>query len=323
MRALYLNGDPSLRNDFPEPSPGPGEALVRVRLAGICATDLELTRGYYPFIGVLGHEFVGEITQAPQAPERVGQRVVGEINLGCGTCSQCRDSKPGHCARRDVLGIRGRDGAFADYLTLPLENLYPVSDRIPDECAVFTEPLAAALQIPQQLGIRPMQRVLVVGAGRLGQLIARVLLLNGCALKVVARHERQRALLEAAGIHWIPEDVVDARSADIVIEATGSPGGFALARRAIGPRGTICLKSTYRGTIEADFSSLVVDEITLVGSRCGPFPAALRLLESGLVDPRPLIDARLPLDQAQEALEMAAEPGTMKVLVDPKAPRRS
>ncbi len=319
MKALWLDGDLTLRDDVPAPRPAAGEALVRVRLAGVCATDLELLRGYAPFRGVLGHEFVGEIAAAPDAPGRIGETVVGEINVACGECRECRAGRPTHCERRQVAGIRGHDGAFAELLCLPLENLHRVPDSVPDEAAAFTEPLAAALEIPRQVHIAPDQRVLVVGAGRLGQLIARVLRLSGCELAVVARHARQRALLESVGIPWITEDAVPERGLDLVVEATGSPSGFALARRAVRPRGTIVLKSTYQGLLQADFSALVVDEITLIGSRCGPFPAALRLLRQGLVDPSPLVDACYPLAEAVTALRRAAEPGVMKVLIDCQA----
>jgi threonine dehydrogenase-like Zn-dependent dehydrogenase len=215
-----------------------------------------------------------------------------------------------------VLGIRGRDGAFAQYLTLPLANLYAVPDQVPDDAAVFTEPLAAALQITRQVHLGPAQRVLVVGAGRLGQLIARALRLTGCDLAVVARRERQRRLLADAGLEWLAEDAVPAAAFDVVVEASGAPGGLALARSALRPRGILVLKSTYAGEVAVDLASLVVDEITVVGSRCGPFPAALRLLAQGLIDPRPLIEARFALAQADAALRRAAEPGVLKVLID-------
>jgi threonine dehydrogenase-like Zn-dependent dehydrogenase len=315
MRALWLEGDLSLRSDLPRPVAGPGEALVRVRLAGICGTDLAVTRGYVPFNGVLGHEFVGEIVAAADAPERVGERVVGEINVTCGVCAACAAGRGTHCSNRRVLGIRGLDGAFAEYLRLPLSNLHPVPAQVPDEAAVLTEPLAAALRIRAQVDVDASQRVLVIGAGRLGQLAARVLALGGCELLVVARHERQRRALEAAGLRWIDEAAVAAARADMVVEATGAPGGFALARRAVRPGGVICLKSTYRGGPEVDLSSLVVDEVTLLGSRCGPFPPALRLLAQGLIDPSPLIDARYPLGRAAEAMAHAARPGAIKVLL--------
>ncbi|ESQ14343.1 MAG: alcohol dehydrogenase catalytic domain-containing protein [Thiohalocapsa sp. PB-PSB1] len=316
MKALWLNQQPGLRMDVPLPIPSTGEALVRVRLAGVCATDLALLRGYQPFRGILGHEFVGEIVAAADAPERVGKRVVGEINIACGQCHECRAGRSSHCEQRRVAGIRDHDGVFAEFVCLPLRNLHQVPETVADRMAVFVEPLAAALEIMQQIPIAPRQSVLLVGAGRLGQLIARVLHLSGCELAVVARHRAQRALLETVGIPWISEDAVPAARAELVVEATGSPDAFALARRAVRPGGTILLKSTYPGLLQVDFSSLVVDEISLVGSRCGPFPAALRLLAAGLVDPTPLIAASFPLAQAELALERAAEPGVMKVLID-------
>jgi threonine dehydrogenase-like Zn-dependent dehydrogenase len=316
MRGLWLDGDPALRCDLPVPVPGPGEALVRVRLAGVCGTDLAMLQGYVPFTGVMGHEFVGEIAASADAPARVGERIAGEINVTCGECGPCVAGLGNHCERREVLGIRDRDGVFAEYLRLPLRNLHPVPDAVPDDAAVFTEPLAAALQITRQIHVAPAQRVLVVGAGRLGQLIARVLRLTGCELAVVARRERQRALLGAVGIVTVGEDQVRAAAFDIAIEASGSPSGLALAREALRPGGTLVLKSTYPGDVPMDIAGLVVDEITVVGSRCGPFPAALRLLAQGLVDPRPLIDARFPLGDGEAALTHAAMPGTLKVLLE-------
>ena len=316
MTGLWLDGRPLLRDDLSVPAPRAGEALVRVRLAGVCGTDLALLRGYAPFQGVLGHEFVGEITTSAAAPNRIGERVVGEINVVCGGCAECVAGRGNHCGRREVLGIRGRDGAFAEYLALPLANLHRVPEGVSDEAAVFTEPLAAALQIMRQVHIGPAARVLLVGAGRLGQLIARVLRLTGCDLTVVARRDRQHALLAAAGIHWLAEDSVPAAGFDIVVEASGAPSGLALARRAVRPGGTLVLKSSYAGEVPVDIASLVVDEITVIGSRCGPFPAALRLLALGLVDPTPLIEDRFPLSEAASALRRAAEPGVLKVLVD-------
>ena len=316
MQGIYLqNQTLTLRDDLPVPQPAPGEALVRVRLAGICSTDLEMVRGYYPFTGVLGHEFVGEVVEAPD-PALRGARVTGEINLTCGECAACRRGDSSHCENRTVLGILGKDGCFAEYLTLPVENLHPVPDSVPDEMAVFTEPLAAALEIPQRNHIRPTDRVLIVGAGRLGQLIAQVLALTGCDLHAVVRHDYQREILAARGVTTLPESRVEPRAYDVVVEATGNPGGFDLARRAVRPRGKLVLKSTYAGDLTANFSSLVVDEITLTGSRCGPFPPALRLLAAGRVDPRPLISARYPLSEGLQAFEHAAQPGVFKVLLE-------
>jgi threonine dehydrogenase-like Zn-dependent dehydrogenase len=311
LEALRL----SLRRDLPVPEPASGYALVKVRMAGICATDLELTRGYYPYTGILGHEFVGQVVASPSAPHWLGRRVVGEINLACGECFACRMGMPTHCERRTVLGIVNQPGAFAQFLSLPLENLHPVPDSVPDEAAVFTEPLAAALQIQQQVQIKPTDRLLVIGAGRLGQLIAQTLALTAADLCVVARHPVQRELLAERGIRLLSEAEVSSERFDLVVEATGSPAGFHLARQVIRPRGTLVLKSTYHGEIQVNFSPVVVDEITLVGSRCGPFPPALRLLESGRVDPRPLIVQSYPLDQAIQAFEHAAQPGVLKILL--------
>lgn len=315
MKALWLE-DLTLRvRDVPVPIAG-DEALVRVRLSGICGTDLELARGYYPFAGIIGHEFVGDVVESPD-PSWTGARVVGEINAACGECETCRAGRPTHCERRTVLGITARDGAHAEYLRLPVGNLRLVPDSVPDEAAVFTEPIAAAVEILQQVHILPTDRVLLVGAGRLGQLVAQVLALTGAHLRVVARHDHQIAMLEARGITTIVEADVESRRWDVVVEATGSPSGFDLAARALRPRGTLVLKSTYRGEIALALAPFVVDEITIVGSRCGPFAPALRLLERGEVDPLPLIAARYPLDRAVEAMEAAARPGTMKVLLEP------
>jgi threonine dehydrogenase-like Zn-dependent dehydrogenase len=314
MQALWLEDQVlSFREGLTPPEPPPGEALIRVRLAGICATDLELLRGYYPFRGIPGHEFVGEVVEAASAPDWIGKRVVGEINAVCGECETCRAGYPTHCEQRTVLGIVNRNGAFAEFLTLPLENLHCVPASLPDEAAVFTEPLAAALEIQQQVQLRPTHRVIVIGAGRLGQLIARTLALTGCDLRVVARHAHQRQLLAERGIATIFE--AEARKADMVVEASGTVEGFELARAAIKPRGVIVLKSTYRGKNQVNFSSLVVDEITLIGSRCGPFSPALRLLESREIDPLSLIEARYPLSEGLRAFEYAAQPGVLKVLL--------
>lgn len=313
MQALWLEEKRLSLREVPTPC-RPDEALIRVRKAGICSTDLELVKGYYPYQGVLGHEFVGEVVEAPD-PTWVGQRVVGEINAVCGECEACRKGRSTHCENRTVLGIVNRDGVFAEYTTLPTANLHRVPESIPDEMAVFTEPLAAALEIQEQIQIRPTDRVLLVGAGRLGQLIAQTLALTGCDLRVLARHAHQRTLLSQRGIRWIAEDEIAFHHYDIVVEAAGSPQGFDLARRAVRPRGTLVMKSTYKGETSVNFSSIVVDEITLVGSRCGPFAPALRLLEQRLVDPTALIQDEFPLSQAIQAIEKAAQPGVLKILI--------
>jgi 2-desacetyl-2-hydroxyethyl bacteriochlorophyllide A dehydrogenase len=318
MQALWLEDKTvAFRKDVPVPSVGPGSVLVRVRLAGICGTDLELVKGYYPYRGIPGHEFMGEVVEAPERPTWIGRRVVGQINIACGTCAACRTGLRTHCEERAVLGLMNHDGAFAEYLTLPLENLHLVPKSIPDEAAVFTEPLAAALQIQQQVQIRPTDRVLIVGAGRLGQLVAQTLALTGCDLQVVAQHETQRALLARRNITTITQDAVPSREMDVSVEATGSPSGFALALQAVRPRGNVVLKSTYRESVEVNPASIVINEIMLVGSRCGPFGSALRLLASGAIDPAPLIDARYPLSKGLTAFEHAARPGALKVLLEP------
>lgn len=315
MQALWLEDNQISLRDVPQPAK-PNEALIRIRKAGICSTDLELVKGYYPFTGIPGHEFVGEVVTASD-PAWIGKRVVGEINATCGTCEACTNGRPTHCENRTVLGIVNRDGVFAEYTTLPLENLHRVPDSVSDEAAVFTEPLAAALEIGQQIQIKPTDRVLLVGAGRLGQLIAQTLALTGCNLHVVARHAQQQKLLSARGIRLITEEQIQPRKWDIVVEATGSPAGFDLARRAIRPRGTILLKSTYKGEMNINFSSIVVDEITILGSRCGPFEPALRLLENKEVDPTVLISDRYELRDAVKAFNHAAQAGVLKVLLTP------
>jgi threonine dehydrogenase-like Zn-dependent dehydrogenase len=314
MKALWLENNKISLRDIPQPEK-PGEALIKIRRAGICSTDLELVKGYYPFTGVLGHEFVGEVVSAPDS-EWVGQRVVGEINVACGKCEACRSGRPTHCEVRTVLGITNHDGVFAEYANLPLENLHRVPDSVSDEAAVFTEPLAAALEIQQQIQIRPTDRVLLVGAGRLGQLVAQTLALTGCDLHVLVRHAYQKDLLGARGIRTITEADIQPRRWDIVVEATGSPAGFEVARKAIRPRGTLVMKSTYAGELTVNFSPLVVDEITIVGSRCGPFAPALRLLERREVDPTVLISAQYKLEDVITAFEHAAQPGMLKVLIE-------
>jgi 2-desacetyl-2-hydroxyethyl bacteriochlorophyllide A dehydrogenase len=304
-----------LRDDLPIPEPPAGEALLKVRLAGICATDLEMRRGYYPFTGILGHEFVGEVIHSPSEPGFEGKRVVGEINASCGQCCACKAGRRTHCENRTVLGILNRNGVFAEYVTLPVENLHKVPEALADEAAVFTEPLAAALEIQQQVSIRPTDWVLVIGAGRLGQLVAQSLAMTGCELQVVTRHAAQKRLLEMHNIAALQKEAVPSRTFDVVVEATGSPHGFALARRAVRPRGTIVMKSTYKGDMQINFSSIVVDEITLVGSRCGPFAPALNLLENGKIEPRPLITARYPLAEAERAIQHAGQPGAFKILL--------
>lgn len=315
MEGLWLEaGRLSFRHDLPLPVPPDGEALVRVVRAGICGTDLELARGYMTFTGVPGHEFVGIVEEGPAGLR--GRRVVGEINAVCGRCPTCRAGRPRHCPARTVLGIAGRNGAFARHLILPTENLHAVPDNLPTDAAVFTEPLAAALEILEQTSIGEGDRVLVVGDGRLGQLVARTVARTRCDLLVAGRHEAKLDLLSACGIRTAWPDAVPERGFDVAVECTGNAEGFGLALGALRPRGVLVMKSTYASSLSVNAARIVVDEITLIGSRCGPFPPALDLLASGEIDPAPLIHARFPLEEGLAAFESSRQPGVLKVLLD-------
>jgi threonine dehydrogenase-like Zn-dependent dehydrogenase len=302
--------------DYAEPERVAGEVRIRTRLAGICNTDLEIVRGYAGFQGILGHEFVGVVDWS-EDPAWIGRRVVGEINASCGQCPTCRAGRPTHCPERTALGIRGRNGVLAEYFHLPTGNLHRVPDHVSDEAAVFAEPLAAACQILEQVQIRPTDRVIVLGDGKLGLLVAQVLALTGCDLLAAGRHPEKLAVLEARGIATRIGRQDDEDRADIVVECTGRAEGFETASHLVRPRGTLVLKSTYHGLVEADLSRLVVDEVSVVGSRCGPLSAALRLLSQGLVDVLPLVDAEYPLDDALTAFDHAQRRGALKVVVRP------
>ena len=309
----------SLRKDLPLPEPAAGEALIKISLAGICGTDLEMLRGYYPFTGVLGHEFVGVVVSDPGAPELAGQRVTGEITIACGECDSCHRGQGKHCLNSRTLGIRNYAGVFADYCVLPIRNLHAVPAGVGDLQAVFTEPLAAALEILDQVHILPTDRVLVIGAGRLGLLAARVLALTGCRLAVVARQARSIEILTGWGIPTVEAAGLAPASYDVVVEATGSADGLQQAAQVVRPRGTIVLKSTYHGDITFNISAMVVNEVTLVGSRCGPFDAALRLLDERVIDPSPMVMGTYPLERGLEAFELARQRGVLKVLIRPGA----
>ncbi len=317
MRALVLEDEGArVVDDRPLPAPATGEALVQVLLAGICATDLELIKGYAGFRGVLGHEFVGRVEQCA-VPGWTGRRVVGTINLGCGECAECLEAGPEHCPRRTVLGIAGRDGAFADYLTLPVENLLSVPEGLADEDAVFAEPLAAALRVRQQTTVPMAGRVAVVGPGRLGLLIAQVLALHHDGVMVFGRSRRSLELPRELGLDTAPVTAAGSDAWDMVVEATGNAAGFAAALEMVRPRGILVLKSTFAGEPAMDLTKLVVGEITVVGSRCGPFAPALALLSGGSIRVRPLIEAEYALVDALAALEHAARPGVRKILLRP------
>ncbi|MFW5940190.1 MAG: MDR/zinc-dependent alcohol dehydrogenase-like family protein [Chloroflexota bacterium] len=317
MQALILkDGGLQYKKDYERPEPQADEALIRVRLAGICATDLEVVRGYAGFEGVMGHEFVGMVEGAPDARWE-GRRVVGGINLGCGRCATCLADGPEHCPHRTVLGIIDKDGVFADYVTLPMANLQPVPDGVPDEAAVFVEPLAAALRIREQVRVRPTADVAVVGPGRLGLLVGQVLALAGTRVTMLGRSEASLQLPQELGLGTglAPDFAQD--TFDFVVEATGNEAGLAEALRLVRPLGTLVMKSTFAGAATVDLTKLVVGEINVVGSRCGPFAPALRLLERGEVAVEPLIDGEYPLSKAVEAFEHAARPGVRKILLRP------
>ncbi|NDD30671.1 MAG: alcohol dehydrogenase, partial [Proteobacteria bacterium] len=292
MRGLTISdGSVRLATDLPMPVAGPGEALVRVLRAGVCNTDLELARGYMQFHGVPGHEFVGRVEVCDDA-SWVGARVVGEINCGCGACPDCRAGDSRHCPDRTVLGILGRAGTFADYVAMPIENLHRVPDSVSTPRAAFTEPLAAAFAITERLHVRPTDRVTVLGDGKLGLLVAQVLQGTACALELVGRHESKLDIAARRGIATCRLDGFTARlreggrqaQRDIVVDCSGSVGGFALARTAVRPRGTLVLKTTCADSVSLDLAPLVIDEINVFGSRCGPFEPALRALASGAID---------------------------------------
>ncbi len=316
MKALYFDGSKlTLQKDYPAPKPG--ESLVKVRLAGICGTDLEMIQGYASFVGVLGHEFVGQVIESANKA-LIGKRIVGEINAGCGKCDMCRTDLERHCQERTVLGIYKRDGAFAEYLSLPEKNLHVIPDSVSDEQAVFVEPLAAAFEIEEQLRIAKDSKIAILGDGRLAQLIGRVLKINHSNITCFGRHQKKLGLLEKIGITTkIVISTPDEHTFDVVIEATGSESGFLDAMRLAKPRGTVVLKSTIASKNKLDFSPAIVNEITLVGSRCGPFRPAIQALVTGVVSVSDLIDAVYPLDKIDEALEAARNSDKLKVLLKP------
>jgi alcohol dehydrogenase len=312
MEALLFDGTLRLARDYPAPALVPGEALVRPQLAGICNTDLEITRGYMDFRGVLGHEFVGTVVACEQEAW-VGRRVVGEINAACLRCATCLRGDYTHCPERTTLGIDRRDGAMAQLLSLPVACLHEVPASVPDAAAVFTEPLAAAIEILEQSHVRPSERVAVVGDGKLGAMVAQVLRLPGCAVTLIGRHPERWQLFRDLGISCARAEET-AGPFDLVVDCTGQPAGLATARRLVRPRGRLVLKSTFHAPSELNLTMLAVDEVSLIGSRCGPFAPALRMLAAGLIETEALISARYPLAEALAAFEAAS--GRMKVLLE-------
>jgi alcohol dehydrogenase len=327
MRALVYNKSLSFTARHPEPAASAGDTLIKVRQAGICATDLEITKGYMNFTGVLGHEFVGQVIESAQ-PELVGQRVVGEINVVCGRCDLCLSGLANHCRNRSVLGILNRDGAFADYVRLPAVNLHVVPKNVDDDAAVFVEPLAAAFQVIKQVpglaggagSSAGGKWVTVLGAGRLGLLVAQVLRDAGCPVRVIGKHADKLALCEKWGIRSRPlTDIVPRHDQDLVVDCTGDSSGLELALQMVRPRGTVVLKTTVAPASSSakpmNLAPVVIDEITILGSRCGPFREALSALAAGRIDTASLVHRRMKLDQGIEAMSLAARPGVIKVLL--------
>ncbi|MEW6587957.1 MAG: alcohol dehydrogenase catalytic domain-containing protein [Thermoproteota archaeon] len=314
MKALYLDGtNLKLQDDYPKPKSG--EALVRVKLAGICGTDLEMIRGYASFSGVLGHEFVGIVADSKNK-DLIGKRVVGEINVGCQKCDMCQKGLERHCPNRTVLGIYKRDGAFAEFLSLPEKNLHVLPDSVSDEQAVFVEPLAAAFEIQEQLNIKPDSKIAILGDGRLGQLIARVLKTSHQNIVCFGRHQNKLRLLEKLGVKTKTEITgEDQHSFDVVIEATGSESGFSDTMKLVKPRGMVVLKSTMASKNKIDLSPAIVNEITFVGSRCGPFRPAINALASGTIKVDDLVDKIYSLDEYDKAFKQAASSGVLKILL--------
>ncbi|MDG2308147.1 MAG: alcohol dehydrogenase catalytic domain-containing protein [Candidatus Binatia bacterium] len=315
MRALVWDGrELGFVDDVPPPTPTDGTAVVRVRLAGICSTDLQILKGYMGFRGILGHEFIGEVVEGP--PDLQGRRVVGEINFACGRCETCQAGRPRHCPVRTVLGIQGADGAFAELVRLPVENLHVVPDDVDDRTGVFVEPLAAAFESDAQTRDLAGGKSAVVGAGKLGLLVAQVLAARGDDVTVVCRSEGARRRVGALGLHAADERSASA-GRDLVVEATGAVEGLAIAMGLVRPLGTIVVKSTVAAHHSLDLAPIVIHEISLVGSRCGPFAPALEALRTAAVSVAPLLDEVYPLERGVEAVAAAARPGSLKFLLEP------
>ena len=314
MQALVFNKKLRYVKNYPLPDPGADEALIRVTLAGICNTDIEITKGYMGFKGIPGHEFVGRVERC-DSKALTGKRVVGEINLGCGTCSYCRIHMENHCPRRSVLGIVNKDGVFAEYVTLPLRNLHRIPDSISDEEAVFVEPLAAAFEILEQITISSSDKVCVLGDGKLGLLVAQVLAATGSNPIAVGKHREKLSLLEAKGIRTQLHSLFEGKDFDIVIDCTGSPSGINTALKIVRPGGTIVLKTTLAKKSQIDLNYLVINEIRVIGSRCGPFPAAIKAIRSRKIDLRPLISGVFSLRDGVRVFQNEMSENALKVLL--------
>jgi threonine dehydrogenase-like Zn-dependent dehydrogenase len=315
LQALVFDGTNLEFKNVPKPKPGIGEALIRVLYSGICNTDIEIIKGYMNFSGILGHEFVGVVEEC-ETEEWIGKRVVGEINCGCNGCEYCFKGLQRHCPNRTVLGIVGRDGAHAQYLTLPLSNLHILPENVEGENAVFVEPLAAALEIVEQVHIQPGQKIAVIGDGKLGQLISQVLNLYSVDLVTIGKNKTKLDLLQQRGIQTVEFENADLPQQDIVVECSGVFTGLNLANNLIKPRGTLVLKSTYQGSFQFNPAIWVINEITLVGSRCGPFAPAVQLLAKKSIDPSYLISEVVPAKNAVEAFASAQQNDVLKVIIN-------
>lgn len=313
MRALVFDRNLEFRGDYPDPVAAPGESIVAVAVAGICGTDLEIARGYMQYRGVPGHEFAGRVVESKNA-SLAGRRVVGEINAGCGRCAMCASGLGRHCPNRTVLGILGRDGAFADFLRLPDANLNPIPDSMPDEVAVFTEPVAAAYEIFEQVHLARNQTIAVMGDGRLGAIVALVLKAEKYQPLVAGHHRGKLARLADLGLDTAEESSVRDKF-EVVIDCSGSGSGFRRAVELVRPRGKFILKSTAAAAAEINLAPIVVNEITVIGSRCGRFEPALDALAAGKIDPRPLIDGLFALDEGLKGFEAAKNPLNFKILL--------
>lgn len=314
MRALVFNKELIYRDNYPSPEPGEGEALIRVTHAGICNTDLEIIKGYMNFTGVPGHEFVG-VVESPLSEELCGRRVTGEINLSCGDCHYCRNNMRNHCAERSVLGIHNKDGVFAEYITLPVRNLHLIPDSVSDEEAVFTEPLAAAYEILEQVNITSDDSVCILGDGKLGLLVGQVLSFTGCRLILLGKHEKKLTVFEKKGIRTGYADNMKEREFDIVVDCSGSQAGTDTALSIVRPGGRVILKTTLADRRSVDLNSVVIHELTLTGSRCGPFPPAIKAIEDGKVDVTCLVSGLFCLEDGVKAFDYASRKDVLKVII--------
>ena len=320
MRALVFNNKLELKQNFEKPTPKENEALIKVKLVGICNTDYEITKGYMGYNGILGHEFVGVVEEINSEDKSLlGKRVVGEINLGCKNCDYCAKGLERHCPNRQTLGIFNKDGCFADYVTLPLSNLLEVSEKINNETAVFVEPLAAALEILEQLHIKPYEKVCVLGDGKLGLITALALNASNVDVTLVGKHQNKLDIAKEQNVKTVLLENLkqdDNKSFDVVVEATGRVSGFETSLSLVKPRGVLVLKSTIATGKELNLAPIVIDEITVLGSRCGQFAPALRLMEKNVIDFSKLVSAKLSFDDAILGFEKNKEKNTIKILLE-------